>query len=443
MTNPARDLIAIITTAALASSASADSLLSCGWNSNDVDRCGAFIAPGTGGMTRPHSMDIGPDGLLYVTSSGTNSILRFDPFTGAFIDAFIEPPNHGGLTTPMDVTWDAGGNMYVTSMGTDSVLRYNGATGAFIDAFVAPPNHGGLDQPEGIDFGPDGNLYVSSLNLNKVIRYNGTTGVYIDDFVVGVGELSGPHHFVFQPGGDLIVSSFNNHRVLRYDASNGAFLEIIAEGVANNLRNAHGLALDDEAQLYVTSFGGNAVLRYDIGTNAFIDAPVAGGSSGTTAVVYLRQDALPESFIVPFGEHTGGDAASMAASDDDYVRIEQRPAVSVLLPLIRAEIEGTANEECFDRLVVTVEAAVNSLPGQPPQKLWLRNFTAGWTLVDERTASLADTVVEAEIGMADSWRYIEPGTDRMLMRIEWFDPGNVFSPAWGARIDQAVWTLKP
>ena len=105
--------------------------------------------------------------------------------------------------------------------------------------------------------------------------------------------------------------------------------------------------------------------------------------------------------------------------------------------------EGTANEECWNRLEVTVEAAANSLPGQPPQKISLRDFTATWTVVDERDATVADSVVQLEFDFVDAWRYIDLTTDQMIMRLEWFDPGNVFSPAWGARIDQAVWTLKP
>ena len=45
------------------------------------------------------------------------------------------------------------GNLYVTSMGTNQVLRYNGSTGAFIDAFVVARS-GGLTLPHGIVFRP-------------------------------------------------------------------------------------------------------------------------------------------------------------------------------------------------------------------------------------------------------------------------------------------------
>jgi hypothetical protein len=51
----------------------------------------------------------------------------------------------------------AGGDLFVSSVGTDSVLRYNGTTGAFVGTFTGAP----AAFPEGVIFGPDGNLYVS------------------------------------------------------------------------------------------------------------------------------------------------------------------------------------------------------------------------------------------------------------------------------------------
>ena len=89
------------------------------------------------------------------------------------------------------------GNLYVTSFGTNQVLRYNGTTGALLGTFVAAGS-GGLSLPRGLTFGPDGNLYVGSFGSGDVLRYNGATGAFIDDFVPsGRGGLGGPTFLAF------------------------------------------------------------------------------------------------------------------------------------------------------------------------------------------------------------------------------------------------------
>src|SRR6476620_8748289 len=73
----------------------------------------------------------------------------------------------------------SGGYLLVDSLNTNSVLRYDETTGAFIDEFVKK-NSGGLYSSGNMDLGPDHNLYVSNglfSNNNKandVLRYDGT-----------------------------------------------------------------------------------------------------------------------------------------------------------------------------------------------------------------------------------------------------------------------------
>jgi hypothetical protein len=63
---------------------------------------GAFIQGATGGLANAHGMDIGPDGNLYVASFATDSVLRYDIGTGAFIDALVTPAL-GGIDAPIDI----------------------------------------------------------------------------------------------------------------------------------------------------------------------------------------------------------------------------------------------------------------------------------------------------------------------------------------------------
>ena len=51
------------------------------------------------GLSFPTGLVFGPAGRLYVSSFGTNAILRYDGTTGAFLDTFVTPGN-GELVGP-------------------------------------------------------------------------------------------------------------------------------------------------------------------------------------------------------------------------------------------------------------------------------------------------------------------------------------------------------
>ena len=105
--------------------------------------------------------------------------------------------DNGNLTSARGIVFGPDGNLYVTSRGTDQVLRYNGSTGAFIDAFV-PARSGGLEGAFCLSFGPDGNLYVCSFGSSQVLRYDGHTGAFTGVFIPAGGELNGPTSLVFR-----------------------------------------------------------------------------------------------------------------------------------------------------------------------------------------------------------------------------------------------------
>ncbi|HEU5183432.1 MAG TPA: hypothetical protein VFU01_02615 [Gemmatimonadaceae bacterium] len=221
-------------------------------------------------------LTFGPDEKLYVSAGGgalAGHVNRFNGVTGELIDQFVAPGS-GGLSRPLVVVFGPDGNLYVGDIGSRSIRRYDGHTGAFIDHFVPPGNLGNTGAtPQLFVFGPDGNLYVVSPALNGVRRFNGTSGAFIDDFVTGTVDEPVNSGLTFGPDGHLYVGVGNG--VNRYDGLTGALLGAFVAQGSGGLAVPVGMVFGPDGNFYVASpgsVGDGSVLRFDGRTGAFLDA---------------------------------------------------------------------------------------------------------------------------------------------------------------------------
>jgi sugar lactone lactonase YvrE len=116
---------------------------------------GAFMGVFGSPVSNPYGLTFGPDNNLYVAGAQSYSVERFDGMTGAPLPApgqtgstFVTSRS-GGLEEPVGLAFGPDGNLYVSSSSTHNVLRYNGATGNFIGPFASG---GGLDFPTFLAF---------------------------------------------------------------------------------------------------------------------------------------------------------------------------------------------------------------------------------------------------------------------------------------------------
>ncbi len=248
-----------------------DAAISIG-NTSAVERSstlkflGQIVANGSGGLARARSSVFGPDGNLYVVSTDTNSILRYDP-TGEFINAFVTSGS-GGLNNPWDLVFGPDGNLYVSSNGNNEVLSYDGTSGAFLSVVAT-----GLSMPGGLTFGPDGSLYIANQGTNEVLRYNSSTG--LSAFVTaGSGGLSKPRRAVFGPDGNLYVASDGSGQVLRYNGQTGAFIDVFATCPPTS--GPIWMEFGTDGYLYATAQASSAsdpsILRFNAATGALVDS---------------------------------------------------------------------------------------------------------------------------------------------------------------------------
>jgi streptogramin lyase len=249
-----------------------------------------FVPAGSGGLSNPRGIALGSDGHLYVSSTRTNSVLRYHGVTGAPLGSFVSSGS-GGLTNPSSLAFGPDGNLYVASQAdhNGTILKYNGVTGAFIGIFVAHAS-GGYDGGNGFTFRADGYIYASNIghsdsalpNKNSILRFDGTTGAFVDVFVpAGSGGLVQPGGVVFGPDGNLFVSNATGDRILRFNGNSGAFIDAFATG--GGLNQPFEFKFGPDQNLYTTSLGTNSILRYAGGSGAFLGAFVSPGSGGLSA----------------------------------------------------------------------------------------------------------------------------------------------------------------
>ncbi|MFT7678886.1 MAG: hypothetical protein ACI8QC_002884 [Planctomycetota bacterium] len=244
---------------------------------------------------------IGPDGMLYLCSEGTDQVLRFDPTTGAYVDVFIgdDPATtldeSGGLDTPSGIVFGPDGMAYVGDFEGDRILRYDGQGGAFMDVFVLSGD-GSLNGPDaGFCFGPGGDLFVPSYWNKRIKRFDGSTGAFIENFLGPIGSpLLNPRMVRFTDDGFAFAVSEGSDQVLRFDGTTGVFIDVLVGDdptttfdESGGLDNPTAMAFGPDGMLYVTSGATNQVLRYTYPSGTFVDVFADSSQSGGDLPTFL------------------------------------------------------------------------------------------------------------------------------------------------------------
>lgn len=148
-------------------------------------------------------MAIGPDGNLYVCSSLSGAVLRFNAHTGQFIDKFVTSgPPRGQSLSPTSISFGPDGSLYV-GIAQGSIYRYNSRTGGYL-GYVTPLFADRSLSIDSMEFGPDGRLYVSNGAALGAIDTSTNQSTVLASFDVdGQSSAASLGDFTFGPDGNI------------------------------------------------------------------------------------------------------------------------------------------------------------------------------------------------------------------------------------------------
>jgi streptogramin lyase len=210
------------------------------------------VRAGAGGLRSPTGIDFGPDGHLYVASSGTNQVLRFDGSTGDFIDVFV---NDSAMVQPFTILFGPDQDLYVSSGARHVVVRYDGRSGQRLNVAARSES---LKTPIGLAFEKTGRLLVANAGNNDVSRFDPVTGDRLD--VLTTDSLRFPSDIAIDADGDIYVSSAFNGQIMRFDGRTGSFKGIFGRLPAGGV--PVGIRFLPSGELVVADFGRNLIFRF-------------------------------------------------------------------------------------------------------------------------------------------------------------------------------------
>jgi DNA-binding beta-propeller fold protein YncE len=267
-------------------------------------------------LNRPHGIDVGPDGQIYVADSNNHRILVFDA-QGHVSLTFGEyglAPATGVLNEPWDVAVAPDGSIFVADTWNHRVVKYT-AEGQFVSTWGSEgPNQTSPNSfwgPRGIDVDSDGQVYVADTGNKRVMVYDGD-GNFIRQIGSGGsfdGELDEPAGIAAADDGMVYVADTWNQRIQVFTRE-GLFIRgwsVEAWFAQSNERPY--LDVDTLGNLYVTDPDASRVIVFntlgqylysfgDIGSLG-IGGGVAVDDSGNLYVTDTENGALQRYLVDP------------------------------------------------------------------------------------------------------------------------------------------------
>lgn len=157
-------------------------------------------------------------------------------------------------------------------------------------------------------------------------------------------------------------------------------------------------------------------------------------------VQYTEGLIRPDSFSLVRGEVLSGGLPELLLSDDQWLLLQAGLILTPSEAPVWVIVNTTAPLPNPSGLKFVLEAGLHTA-GAVLQQIELYNYvTQSYELVDSRSATLFDSVVEVVVS-GDPARFIDQATLAMKAQLTWRAVGPVTGHLWKVGIDQVIWTV--
>jgi streptogramin lyase len=266
---------------------------------------GAPDVPTSNARVGPHSLQVAPDGSIWITLALGNQLARFDPDTETFTRHEMENGYY-----PHTLRFDARGRiwysiaasnhlgMYDPSTGDARELRLPSRTlgqamamrmmpflmwlGRHVDLRSAAAEGDGFNAPipYGVDVAPDGSVWFSQLNEHRIGR------VDPDTFEIEMVDtpFTGPRRLRFDSKGSLWIPGFSSGLVARFDPDTREFTEFELPVEPRGSETPYALHVNRRTdEVWICGTNSDSLIRLVPATGAFTVYPLP------TRVTYTRE----------------------------------------------------------------------------------------------------------------------------------------------------------
>ena len=231
------------------------------------------------GFNWPNSMTFTPDGTVYISNRGSESISNVGwnrTGVGQRISKVTIGPEWGDeellgefsrygdgdgqLIWPAGIASNDKGEVFVTDEWLNRVSVFDKDDNLVRSFSTVQDGDGDTNGAAGIAIAADGTIYVSDSRSHRVRLFK-SDGTFIKSFGskgVSDGQFDGPWGLTVDNNGKVYVADFNNHRVQKFSADGKFELQIGRPGnKRGDLTGPTDVAVDPEGDIYVCDWSKN------------------------------------------------------------------------------------------------------------------------------------------------------------------------------------------